>query len=379
MDRFLISAQKQIAKFTVRLGAQSKNAEAIEDFQPKFELLPDMKTYAGKIKAIFMREIEKLDSEDEIFTKYCLMTEIMDEAFQLNKFFNINNNRVFGMTTSFAAKNTSLNHLLRSSIVIIEEASEILESHLVASLTKHTKHVVMLGDHQQLRPHCSKFAARKNFDVSLFERMIDNSYPYTKLDVQRRMRPEISDLVRLTTYLSLTDSEEVGKLPAVMKMSANLFCLVHNEPDSKFSPTDSSSKNDFEAEKCVELAIQLLKFGYSAHDVKILTCYDAQVKKIQDVLKEWKGRNVKVVTTDSYQGEESKIIILSLVKSSESGDLGFMSDANRICVMLSRAKIGFFIVGNIEMFARKSPIWKKVYEYLRSNKLIGPAFPMISQ
>lgn len=376
LDKFLLTAKKSIEKITVRLGAQSKKSEEIEDFLPKSEMLHETKKYMWKIEKFLSKEIEKLGGNDEeVFKKYCIMMELKDEAWQLNKFLNLNHNRVFGMTTSFATRHTSLNHLLKSGIVIVEEASEILESHLLASLTKHAKHVIMLGDQQQLRPHCSHQAKSCAFDISLFERLIDNHYPYTKLDVQRRMRPEISELVKLTSYLELEDSEEVLHLPKVSGMPVNLYCLSHNEEESKFRDGDSSRKNDFEALKIAELTNELLKLGHSPNDITILTCYDAQVRKLQEVLKKFSEEKIQIVTTDSYQGEESKIIILSLVKCNKTGEIGFLKEANRICVMMSRAKSGFYIVGNIEMFSGSSPLWNKVFKYLQANDLIGTSFP----
>jgi len=81
------------------------------------------------------------------------------------------------MTTTGAAKYHSILSDVRPKIVIIEEAAEVLESHIVPSLTSGTQHVIMIGDHQQLRPNPTVYRLAKQYklDVSLFERLINNS------------------------------------------------------------------------------------------------------------------------------------------------------------------------------------------------------------
>lgn len=63
---------------------------------------------------------------------------------------------------------------------------------------------------------------------------------------------------------------------------------------------------------------------------------------------------------DNYQGEESEVIIASFVRSNDDGKIGFLSRDNRICVALSRAKKGFYCVGNLAMLAENSTTWKTI-------------------
>lgn len=80
-------------------------------------------------------------------------------------------------------------------------------------------------------------------------------------------------------------------------------------------------------------------------------------------------KDVKCIVVDKYQGEEN-YIILSLVRSNEDGNIGFLSIKNRICVALSRAKNGFFMIGNMECLA-KSPVWQKLRTILKRDDAIG--------
>nr|CAD7589072.1 unnamed protein product [Timema genevievae] len=81
--------------------------------------------------------------------------------------------------------------------------------------------------------------------------------------------------------------------------------------------------------------------------------------------------DVAITGVDNFQGEENDIILLSLVRSNEEGSIGFLSSENRVCVALSRAKKGFFIIGNMELLSRHSKLWDKIKQQLYEDKAIG--------
>ena len=75
--------------------------------------------------------------------------------------------------------------------------------------------------------------------------------------------------------------------------------------------------------------------------------------------------------TDNYQGEENDIIILSLVRSNAEKQIGFLKIPNRICVALSRARCGLFILGNMKLMAGVDDMWKKISKSLLDNNEMG--------
>lgn len=75
--------------------------------------------------------------------------------------------------------------------------------------------------------------------------------------------------------------------------------------------------------------------------------------------------------TDNYQGEENDIIILSLVRSNHNKQIGFLKIHNRICVALSRARCGLFILGNMTLLAEVEPMWKEIAKTLNNAKAFG--------
>lgn len=80
---------------------------------------------------------------------------------------------------------------------------------------------------------------------------------------------------------------------------------------------------------------------------------------------------MKIIVVDNYQGEESDIILLSLVRSNENGNVGFLKTENRICVALSRAKYGLYIMGNMDNLYNSGDLWKQIKESLVSQDSYG--------
>ena len=106
---------------------------------------------------------------------------------------------VVGMTTTYVAMHQELLAGLRPKIVLLEEAAEVLEAHVLTSLSSSTQQLIMIGDHEQLRPKVDNFLLQVhsesgfNLDISLFERLItENSVNHITLESQRRMRPSFS-------------------------------------------------------------------------------------------------------------------------------------------------------------------------------------------
>ena len=101
---------------------------------------------------------------------------------------------------------------IKPSVMIVEEAAEILEAQLVAVIPPSVQHLIMIGDHKQLRPvvHFHRLKKHHNLDLSLFERLINCKLPYIQLGFQCRMRDEIVDLLReLKIYDNLQTQHEV--------------------------------------------------------------------------------------------------------------------------------------------------------------------------
>ena len=290
---------------------------------------------------------------------------------------------VIGMTTTGAAKYHHLLKQVRPKIVIFEEAAEILEAHVITSLASSVQQLIMIGDHKQLKPKPTCYDLEKNYhlDVSLFERLIKNMYDHVTLEKQHRMRPEIARLIHPSIYKRLQDAEEVQKYPRVMGVGKDVFFIEHHELEEPNELNDMKSHvNKFEAEYIVELCHYLLKQGYSPYDITILTMYRGQLLEFRKRMQREHFEGVRVAAVDDFQGEENEIILLSLVRSNSEGSIGFLSIENRVCVSLSRAKQGLYVIGNFEMLREKVDTkWPEIIHHMEKEACVGRGLPLYCQ
>jgi len=256
---------------------------------------------------------------------------------------------------------------------------KVLEAHIVVALSQSTKHVILIGDHEQLRPSTAVYQLSTKFhlDVSLFERMVRNNVEQVTLLRQRRMRPHISKLIS-PLYPNLENHPHVSTYPDVMGVSANLYLVSHNVLEEQDHETNSKS-NIHEALFLARLCEYLLLQGYKPEQITVLTPYCGQVRLLHKEFRKASSANLRITSVDNFQGEEADIILLSLVRSNAHGDIGFLKVSNRVCVALSRAKIGFYMIGNTSMLIRKSKLWTTVLDILGSTQMVGPSLALRCQ
>ncbi|KAK7497641.1 hypothetical protein BaRGS_00011036, partial [Batillaria attramentaria] len=256
---------------------------------------------------------------------------------------------VIGMTTTGAARYRKVLTSVACPIVMLEEAA------------RSCQHLILIGDHQQLRPSLTVHELCRNYqlDLSLFERLVKNELPHSTLGVQHRMRPEVAELVR-HIYPHLQDHDTTLNRPHIRGLEKDVFLLHHEVAEERHDETRSKS-NSHEAELCVGLCRYLLQQGYDPKAITILAAYYGQVLAIRSLVEKNKMyQGVYVTTVDNFQQEQNEIIILSLVRSNEQGSVGFLSTDNRVCVALSRARNGMYAFGNFKLLAEKSELWKNI-------------------
>ncbi|NXI60378.1 ZNFX1 protein, partial [Chloroceryle aenea] len=287
--------------------------------------------------------------------------------------------QVVGMTTTGAAKYRQILQKVEPRIVIVEEAAEVLEAHTITTLSKACQHLILIGDHQQLRPSANVYDLAKNFnlEVSLFERLVKVDFPFVCLKYQHRMRPEIAQLIRPHIYQDLENHPSVLKYENIKGVLSNLFFVEHDFPEQEIQE-GKSHQNPHEAQFVVELCKYLLCQDYLPSQITILTTYTGQLFCLRKLMPAKTFAGVKVHVVDKYQGEENDIILLSLVRSNKEERTGFLQIPNRICVALSRAKKGLYCIGNMRMLG-KIPLWSKIIHTLRDKGHIGHSLVLCCQ
>ena len=292
--------------------------------------------------------------------------------------------RIIGMTTTGLSKYRALVQNLRPRIVLIEEAAETLEAYVTASCFPSLQHLILVGDHQQLRGHCAVGELEGPpwfLDVSMFERLVKNDLGFSRMISQRRMIPEIRRALK-PIYDDLEDHESVLNRPPIPGMGGlNTFFFTHEWAES--NDAFMSKINTGEAEMIVGFFDYLVHNGIEVKNITVLTFYNGQRKLILKGLnhhRNLQGCVFKVVTVDSYQGEENDIVILSLVRNNNKHNIGFLSVANRVCVALSRAQRGFYIFGNAELLSHSDALWWDVIQIMGEDPTrVGFKLPVTCQ
>ncbi|KAG2452041.1 hypothetical protein HYH02_003079 [Chlamydomonas schloesseri] len=220
--------------------------------------------------------------------------------------------RVIGCTTTGAAKYKDLlrDPSVDPGVVLVEEAGELLEAHTLTSLSPRTKHLIMIGDHKQLRPKVDTWELTKqhgagfDLNVSLFERLALAGFPHTTLGVQHRMHPDISALVR-PTYPALEDAERTRQHPPVrgLPKAQRVVFVDHEMPEDGEAAADEAAKksggqrwragtehvvksNQHEVAMVRETVRHLLRQGYAPEQLVVLTPYLGQLMELRAGLAE---------------------------------------------------------------------------------------------
>lgn len=257
--------------------------------------------------------------------------------------------------------------------VILDEAAQCVEPEALCpmALARNAEHVIMFGDHCQLRPiiQCA-VAAEAGMDVSLFERLVlwgeaksSSESLVTLLNKQYRMHPSISKFPRMHFYRGLLqDAECTTKLEhgvltqashqRTLRRAGFLLWDVGSEKGDEVrqsvrmfgSGGVGSRANQLEAKHAANLAAQIAQVAGES-SVAVLSWYNSQVALIKNILADAGHKKIHVGTISTAQGSEWEYVILSAVRTQSSQkNLGILSDPNVLNVALTRSILGLVIV-----------------------------------
>jgi len=190
----------------------------------------EKKTQANALNSRCLDGFQSKGKQSNLSRSYALaciqasQAKINMHTYLLSKF------KVLGMTTTFAAHNHELLSSLKSEIMVVEEATEVLEAQILGCLNPNIKHLILIGDHMQLMPSVAtpKLVETHRLDVSMFERIVSSGTKYKTLQVQRRMRPAISALLSNLFYPMLKDHPSVNELKDVRGVKSNVVFVDRN-------------------------------------------------------------------------------------------------------------------------------------------------------
>ncbi|XP_068157985.1 uncharacterized protein [Drosophila tropicalis] len=257
-------------------------------------------------------------------------------------------------------------------IIVLTYTNESLDKFLI-NVAKYTDEIIRFGS-QSRDPAIAKFNVRTMVDPELVPPRLKHVWWLISCEYKE----QFEHLQKLHNNFDGSEPSYQTILKEqlkLQKLSAKLNTLQHNQPEHQLS--DMSIENEYEAAELVKLTEFLIKRGkYKPIDIVILSPYNAQVDRIKRTLPKSLRSEIKVSSVDSYQGLECNIVLLSLVRSNSNGQIGFLRQPNRVCVALSRARWGLYIVGDIETLQRGNrELWGRICQQLNEGNAIGEKFP----
>lgn len=299
---------------------------------------------------------------------------------------------------------------MKFGTLFIDEAAQALEAACWIPM-KRASRVILAGDHCQLPPTVKSIAAlRAGLGKTLMERIAENKPEVvTLLKIQYRMNDEIMRFSSDWFYGGKVESAPQIKYRSVLDYDHPITWIDTSNEENQITiegedaPEDSASTassvsaanlnsdlnfkeqfvgesfgriNKAEAElTLLTLAEYFTKIGKQRVleeriDVGIISPYRAQVQYLKKLIKKYEffkpyRRLISVNTVDGFQGQERDVILISLVRSNDEGQIGFLKDLRRMNVAMTRARMKLIILGNKDTMT-KHPFYKKLWEYVEA-------------
>ena len=244
----------------------------------------------------------------------------------------------------------------RFGLAVIDEACQSTEPGCWIPVLR-AERVVLAGDHCQLPPTVlSAKAAREGFATSLLERLVGHygDSVTRQLDVQYRMHTQIMQFsseqfyggtleahATVASHL-LHDLTTVNSTPFTAE-PVSFIDTAGADWNEELDPNGESKRNPKEGAFILRKVRQLQEAGLGARDVAVIAPYAAQVRWLRE---QWDATDLEIDTVDGFQGREKEAVLISLVRSNTTREIGFLADTRRMNVALTRARRKLIVVGD---------------------------------
>lgn len=247
--------------------------------------------------------------------------------------------------------------------VIIDEAGQCLLPMALLAARKASQ-VVLAGDPFQLPPTViSEKAAKEGLNKSILEIAFEQSLKSEFLAIQYRMPPKIAAFSSRFFY--------EGKLKSYKEESSDDSIVFIDTAGANYLENKDENNSKFNEQELLFLVDYIKSHLSDKQEIVFISPYSAQVSLAKELLPE----NVHCATIDSFQGQEAQIIIISLVRSNEQGEIGFLKEYRRMNVAMTRAKEKLIVLGDSATlgndtfynefltFAEENQAYKSVFEF----------------
>lgn len=270
--------------------------------------------------------------------------------------------------------------------IIIDEVSQSLEPQCWIALVNHLgcRRLVIAGDNKQLPATVESKEEAENLrqrgekiadlERTLFDRLVEDCHgdEFRKmLNVQYRMNELIMEFPSKSMYSGALKAGEKNKdillsdLPDVkLTEDTSVPCVwydtqggdfpeqIGDENDGILAASMGSKYNDMETAVVLQHTKRLVAAGVAPKDIGVISPYSAQISAIKRLFAPIFEQQIEISTIDGFQGREKEAIIVSLVRSNDNREVGFLNDYRRLNVAMTRPKRHLCIVGDMELLGQ---------------------------
>lgn len=369
----------------LRIGNPTKVNEQMLSFtyERRFEAHPDYPQLWAIRKTIRQLRSQKKGRDDRYHQK---LEHLKARATELEIRINT---QLFGEARVIASTLVgSANRILEGQkfgTLFIDEAAQALEAACWIPMRRATR-VILAGDHCQLPPTIKSLAALKaGLGKTLMERIVENKPEVvTLLKVQYRMNEQIMQFSSNYFYHGEVETAPQIKYRGILDYEDPMMWIDTSEIE--VGPDEPSFKEQFIGENFgrvnkgeAELTLRTLeeyfqKIGKTRIldeniDVGIISPYRAQVQYLKKLIRKREffkpyRKFISVNTVDGFQGQERDIILISMVRANDDGQIGFLNDLRRMNVAITRARMKLIILGNAQTMS-KHPFYHQLWNYIQ--------------
>lgn len=369
----------------LRIGNPTKVNEQMLSFtyERRFEAHPDYPQLWAIRKTIRQLRSQKKGRDDRYHQK---LEHLKARATELEIRINT---QLFGEARVIASTLVgSANRILEGhkfGTLFIDEAAQALEAACWIPMRRATR-VILAGDHCQLPPTIKSLAALKaGLGKTLMERIVENKPEVvTLLKVQYRMNEQIMQFSSNYFYHGEVETAPQIKYRGILDYEDPMMWIDTSEIE--VGPDEPSFKEQFIGENFgrvnkgeAELTLRTLeeyfqKIGKTRIldeniDVGIISPYRAQVQYLKKLIRKREffkpyRKFISVNTVDGFQGQERDIILISMVRANDDGQIGFLNDLRRMNVAITRARMKLIILGNAQTMS-KHPFYHQLWNYIQ--------------
>jgi ATP-dependent RNA/DNA helicase IGHMBP2 len=242
----------------------------------------------------------------------------------------------------------------RFALAVVDEATQAIEPAVYLGLLRADR-AVLAGDHLQLPPTVlSADAQAGGLGTSLFERLVALHGDALKVTLaeQHRMNERIMRFPSDALYGGALRAHPAVASHALDDAPLELVDTAGRGFEEETPEGSDSKANEGEAALAAAEVERVLALGVAPADVAVISPYDGQVQRLRALLADRIAEGLEVDTVDGFQGREKEAVIVSLVRSNETGEVGFLADVRRMNVALTRARKKLVVVGDGATIAR---------------------------